>query len=69
MSAGAHHLLQTTSHLDQKRIPDLVAMRVVDRLEVVEIEQTHGEQALVPLRVRQCLLDPVREQRAVRQMG
>ena len=46
-----------------------MAESVVDLLEAVEIHDHHDEAALRPGRLQQRLLDPVVEERPVRQVG
>ena len=46
-----------------------VAEAVVDRLEVVEVDEQHGEAAIVARAARGGVLDPVAEQRLVGQPG
>ena len=64
----AQRLLQPSRHRDEQVVADGVAEAVVDELEAVEIEQKHDR----PVRDRttsERVLDPVGEQRAVRQSG
>ena len=49
----------------QQLIAQLMAEAVVDRLEVVEVEEQHGEQPIRPIRDRQRLGEAVLEQRPV----
>jgi hypothetical protein len=63
----AHATEQPSAHLLQQRIADRVAQRVVDALEAIEIEAQHGK-ALAAFQAQQRLLQPLPEQRAVRQL-
>ena len=53
----------------QRNVADVVAIGIVHCLEAVEIEHQHGKHAAVPPRVQHRLVQPVSEQRAVRQSG
>ncbi len=69
MSPRAHHLLEAGRELGQHLVAAAVPERVVDGLEVVEVEQHHGEQPAVPHGAAQRVVDPVEHQRTVRQPG
>ena len=60
---------QPHRHFLQHLIAGVVAERVVDFLEAVEIDQQHGEAALIAMRSQDRLLQPVLEQRAIGQIG
>ena len=60
---------QTDRDLLQHLVAGGVAEAVVDRLEVVEVEEDDGDARALARRARQCVLDPVGEQRAVGQAG
>ncbi|MCX5650006.1 MAG: hypothetical protein NTU45_01240 [Planctomycetota bacterium] len=66
----AHHLRQDAAHLDEQRVAGVVAERVVDLLEAVEIEEHHGVPAarIVP-EALDAGGDLVVEQHAVRKRG
>ena len=57
---------QTIGHLDEQRVAGGVTEAVVDRLEAVEVEQHHRDRGVAP---GQRVLQPVVEQRSVRQPG
>ena len=66
----AHHLRQDAAHLDQQRVAGVVAKRVVDLLEAVEIEEHHGVAAArVALEAVDAGRDLVVQQHAVRKRG
>ena len=60
---------QTVAELDQRLIADVVAERVVDRLEVVDVEEEDGEAAGLALERRDRLVEPVGQRDAVEQPG
>ncbi len=60
---------QPHRHFLQHLIAGVVAERVVHFLEAVEIDQQHGEAALVTMRSQDSLLQPVLEQRPIGQVG
>ena len=60
---------QPPGHLDQQLVPHIVAETVVDRLEMVEIDEQKGYAMIVPAGDRDSLLDPFRQQQAVGQSG
>ena len=65
----AHAVLQASRDLLQDPVASSMAEAVVDVLEVVHVhEQDRDRQALPSLR-RECVADPVAEQRAVGQAG
>ena len=57
------------SHLGEQVVAALVAERVVDELEAVDVEHEHGDRAAVASGERERVVDAVDEQRAVRQAG
>ena len=59
---------QPLAHGDQHLVARIVAEAVVDLLEPVEVEQQHGDDLIAPSQARERVLEPVREQRAVRQV-
>ena len=65
----AAHGLDPVRDLHEQRVADLVAERVVDRLEPVDVEQQHRRDAAGAVQPGQCLVEPVVEQRPVRQPG
>ena len=60
---------QPHRHFLQHLVAGVVAERVVHFLEAVEINQQHGEAALITMRSQDRLLQPVLEQRAIGQIG
>ena len=65
-SPGRTRRLDPVRDRHQHRVARRVAGAVVDRLEVVEVEEQHGR---LPLAARQRLLDAAQEQRAVAEPG
>ena len=57
---------QALGHLQQHAVADVVAERVVDHLEPVEIEVQHGQAAVTSGESAQPVLQPVDEHRSVR---
>ena len=55
--------------LAEQLVAALVAERVVDELEAVDVEHEHGDRAAVARGERERVVDAVDEQRAVRQPG
>ncbi len=53
----------------QKLVADAVAERVVDVLEVVEVDEQHRRRGLVALRARERLFGAIQDQGAVRKTG
>ena len=62
-------LMQAVGDLAQQQVAHVVAERVVDLLEPVEIQGQHREPAMAALRAADRLREPVVEQRPVRQTG
>ena len=62
---GAHAASKARGDLLQQRVADLVAERVVDRLEAVEIDEHEREARALARRVDRRLLEPVVEKQAV----
>ena len=65
----AHRGREALRHRLQQLVARVVAERVVDALEVIEIEEQAGDVRAVALRLREDLLQPLVEQRPVRQPG
>jgi hypothetical protein len=65
----AQGVVETGRELFQQRIAGVVAERVVDLLEAVEVHHQHGDAAALALRRQDRLLDAVAEERAVREPG
>jgi hypothetical protein len=63
----ADALGEAPRHLPQQLVADVVAERVVDVLEVVEVDEEHRDLALGALRVGDGMREAVLQQRAVRQ--
>lgn len=61
--------LQAGGHLAQELVAELVAQRVVDVLEAVQVEEHHGHARAVAPRQRQRVLQPVFQRAAVQQAG
>ena len=62
-------VLQARAERDEEVVARLVAERVVDRLELVDVEQQDGDERVRALRAGEGVLDAVVEQRPVRQAG
>ena len=62
-------LLQAERDLDEQLVAGRVAEAVVDRLEVVEVEEQQGDVVAAAARPLERVLDAVQEQRPVRQPG
>ena len=60
---------QARRHFLQNQIAGVMAERVVDLLEAVEIDQQHGEALLIAMRAQDRLLQPIEEQRAIGKIG
>ena len=61
--------LQSFGDLLEQPIADRVTESVVDRLEVVEVDQVHAEAATVALHRVERVADPLAQRHAVRQAG
>jgi hypothetical protein len=62
-------LAQANGDVDQHLVADAVAVKIVDPLECVEIEQEHRMRAMTARRRAHCGLQFLIEQAAVRQAG
>ena len=69
VSDGRRAELRRMADVDEQAVAGLVAERVVDDLEAVEVEEEDGDAALAPARAPQRLAEAVEEQRAVGQPG
>ena len=67
--AGAQDAGQPAGDRDQQQVPDLVAERVVDRLEAVEVEHEHADGLLAAPEATERLVEAVAQQHPVRQAG
>ena len=67
--ALAQQLAQAGRQLLEQPVARLVAERVVDLAEVVDVEQQDGRRLPLPARAQDRLSDPVSEERAVREAG
>ena len=67
--ARAQRVAQPPRRLIQHGVARLVAERVVDHLEAVEVDEHHGERALVAPRALASGVQELAERRAVRQPG
>ena len=65
----AHRGLHALRRVDQQHVALRVAERVVDGLEVVEIEEDHGDRARVPAREHERVRHAIEKERAIRQPG
>ena len=67
--AVAHALAQPLGHFLQQQVAHVMAQRVVQRLEVVQIDKQQGATAVVARKRRHLSLQPVAQQAPVRQSG
>ena len=67
--ACAQRTAQPVGHFEQEQIAGLVAQRIVDDLETVEVDEQHRKAAIVALRFVDRLLQQPVEGLAVRQVG
>ena len=67
--ADADAALQPLGHLEQHPVAGRVTEAVVDRLEIVEVEEDHRECGLLAPRAGQRVPDALVEQRAVGEIG
>ena len=65
----AYALLQSCRHFTQQNVAGVVAQRVVDGLEPIEIQEHDRHQMVVPFRPGQGLVETIEEQVAIGQMG
>ena len=65
----ADHLAQPARDALDRQVPELVAERVVDRLEVVEVEQHHRQRTVLALGGGERRLERLGQRRAVREAG
>ena len=65
----AHRVVQPRRERDQQVVARLVAQRVVDELELVEVGEQHGDRAAVAPAAGERALEAVERERAVRQPG
>ena len=66
---AAQHALEAFGHLHQQLVAHGVAVRVIHRLETVQIDVGHGQSPPGALRPGQRLIQPVAQQAAVGQAG
>src|SRR4051812_8310659 len=66
---AADHLLEAGAEGDEQVVAGLVAERVVDRLELVDVEQEDRDERAGALGAGERVLDAVVEERAVREAG
>ena len=67
--AGADRAGEALADRSEERVARLVAEAVVDDLQPVEVDEEHGEVGPVPLAARELVVQPVEEQRPVREPG
>lgn len=65
----AQACLHPQSRRLKKEIADVMAERIVDVLEMIQIDKQHGDQGFVAVRMRDRLLQPVFQKYPVRQSG
>ena len=66
---GPYAGLDPLGHRRQQPVAGVVTVGVVDRLEVVEVEEQHRDRGLAAVRALERVREPVREQRAVGKLG
>jgi hypothetical protein len=66
---GPQTFMQSLGHRHQQLITGCVAQAVVDRLEVVEVEEQNGKRITSAILSRKCVLHPVREEGPVGEVG
>ncbi|MNI89298.1 hypothetical protein D3C73_1466850 [compost metagenome] len=64
-----HVLAQAQRHFSQQQIAHVMAERIVDRLEAVQIDEHQRKTAALRLHRRHCLLDAISQQHAIGQTG
>ena len=64
---SAHALADALGRLDQQPVAGQVAEAVVDELELVDVEEEHGDLAVGALGSRERVIEAIDEERAVRQ--
>ena len=69
VSSGPHAGRQALGHAGEQHVAGRVAERVVDRLEVVEVEEGDRQRPLVSGRRASACVDPIDEQGAVGEPG
>jgi hypothetical protein len=65
----ANHLFQSSSDRDQQLIAREMTERVVDALEVVEVQEQHGAEASVAEHLGSSLIESIIEERAIGESG
>ncbi len=65
---GSNDTLQSAGNFHQKQVADTVARRVVDVLEMVQIEKHDGDPFLCPFRLQDGLVETVAVQNPIGQM-
>ena len=65
----AHTGLQPARHLDQQQVAHRMALRVIDRLEVIHIQKQQCARPAATRADRHRMLQTIPQQAAVRQMG
>ena len=69
VSVGTEAALEALGDGDEQEVAGRVAEAVVDRLEVVEVDEEHGEVAVRAGDPRERVLDPIAEEALVGQVG
>src|SRR5260370_1370442 len=67
--SGPQHAAQSRCHLLQEAVASIMAERVVDVLESIEVEEQHAEHPLIATRGEQGLAQAVSEKAAIRETG
>ena len=66
---GPHARLHALSDGDQQPVAGVVTEAVVDRLELVQVEEQDGDRGPAAVGPLECVVEAVREQRAVGKLG
>jgi hypothetical protein len=66
---GSDRVLKALRDLSEYQVAYCVAPVVVQRLEPVEIEKEDCDRARVSLRTRECTLNPIAQQHAIRKIS
>jgi len=67
IAAGAQMSTKTIGHAAQQGVAHLMAKRVIDLLELVQIDKNHREWGLLPVGQCQCLMPALIKSTAIRQ--
>ena len=62
-------LLQPTAGLGQQFVPGIVTKRIIDHLEVIQINEKHPENTAMPFGGNNRLVNAIKQQRSIGQAG